>query len=71
MNACDALSLHDTSLIIRELFGGRGVHIRGVGATVLLSYLRVYTVVPPLIRPPYLARSCGHIREVAFGENEK
>ena len=26
---------------------------------------------PPLIRPPYLPRNCGHIREVAFGEREK
>ncbi len=25
---------------------------------------------PPLIRPPYLPRNCGHIREVAFGERE-
>ncbi len=26
---------------------------------------------PPLIRPTYLPRNCGHIREVAFGEREK
>ncbi len=26
---------------------------------------------PPLIRPPYLPRNYGHIREVAFGEREK
>ncbi len=26
---------------------------------------------PPLIRPPYLLRDCGHIREVAFGAREK
>ncbi len=26
---------------------------------------------PSLIRPPYLPRNCGHIREVAFGEEEK
>ncbi len=25
---------------------------------------------PCLIRPPYLPRNCGHIREVAFGERE-
>ncbi len=24
-----------------------------------------------LIRPPYLPRNCGHIREMAFGEREK
>ncbi len=24
-----------------------------------------------LIRPPYLPRNCGHIREVALGEREK
>ncbi len=27
--------------------------------------------VVPLIRPPDLARNCGHIREVAVGEREK
>ncbi len=26
---------------------------------------------PSLIRPPYLPRNCGHIREVAFGERVK
>ncbi len=26
---------------------------------------------PSLIRPSYLPRNCGHIREVAFGEREK
>ncbi len=26
---------------------------------------------PPLIRPPYLPKNCGHIREVAFGKREK
>ncbi len=26
---------------------------------------------PSVIRPPYLPRNCGHIREVAFGEREK
>ena len=25
---------------------------------------------PPLIRPPYLPRNCGHIRQVAFDERE-
>ena len=30
-----------------------------------------YTVAPPpLIRPPYFPRNCGHIRKVAFGERE-
>ncbi len=26
---------------------------------------------PSLIRPPFLPRNCGHIREVTFGEREK
>lgn len=26
---------------------------------------------PSLIRPPKLARNCGHIREIALGEREK
>ncbi len=26
---------------------------------------------PPLIRPPYLPRNCGHTREVAFHDREK
>ncbi len=26
---------------------------------------------PPLIRPTYLPRNSGHIREVAFGERER
>ncbi len=29
-----------------------------------------YTVVPPLIRPPYLPINCDHIKDVAFGERQ-
>ncbi len=32
--------------------------------------MMINTVVPPLIRSPYLPKNYGHIREVAFGERE-
>ncbi len=47
-------------------------YIPGYNSTnfIHIQYVIVYSS-PPLIRPPYLPRSCGHIREVAFGEREK
>ncbi len=35
-----------------------------------MRVLHIYSG-PSLIRPPYLSRNCGHIREVAFDEGEK
>ena len=38
---------------------------------VLAKIMLVTYSSPPLIRPPYLPRNCGHITEVAFGERDK
>ncbi len=42
----------------------------GFDSEVSSLQLQWYSI-PSLIRPPYLPRNCGHIKEVAFGERDK
>ncbi len=46
------------------------IHLTWNYAVILNKKIGIYSS-PSLIRPPYLSRNCGHIREVAFGEREK